>query len=407
MKKAILLTLTSVVFLLTNLVAQFNSTDRLIVSLPFTGNANDVSGNNNNGIVHGATLTNDRFGNPNSAYDFLAGTHAYIEIPPSPSMDSVTISSGYTFSAWIKPRSWNSGATPLLAILERHNLITDGGTNFLVFPFGPYLDYTSGSFNFQLEQWYNVVVTVDPTKDSLNYYVDGNNVGSFLYAIPIDTSNHGPYSIGTSLTGIDEYADGAIDDIQIYARALSKSEIENIVLPVTLSVFTTTKQNSTTQFSWTTLSENNTAYFEIQRSLSGSEFSTIITMQAAGNSSIQKNYKATDLLPNKGKNYYRLKMVDKDGETTYSQIRLVIFDKEGLEVNAYPVPAKNLINVISNFIGDILFISITDINGKKVAQFQRANSAIFQIPINTLKAGIYILHISNSIQTVKKKIVKM
>jgi len=407
MKKTILLTFTLVVFLLTNLVAQFNSTDRLIASLPFTGNANDVSGNNNHGIVHGARLTTDRFGNSNSAYDFLAGTHAYIEIPPSASMDSVTITSGYTFSAWMKPRSWNSGATPLLAILERHNVVTDGGTNFLAFPFGPYLDYSAGSFNFQLGQWYHVVVTVDPSKDSLNYYVDGNNVGSFLYSAPVDTSNHGPYSIGTSLTGIDEYADGAIDDIKIYARALSKSEIVGITLPVTLSEFTTMKQNNSTQFSWTTLTENNTGYFEIQRSLNGSEFSTICTMQATGNSSIQKTYKTTDLQPVKGRNYYRLKMVDKDGKTTYSQIRLVIFEKKGIEVNIYPVPAKNLINVISNFSGNLLFIRITDINGKQVIQFQRANSAILQIPINTFQAGTYVLTISDGVELVKKKIVKI
>jgi len=211
-----------------NLFAQFNSTDRLILNMPCTGNANDVSGNNNNGIVNGATLTTDRFGNANSAYDFLIDNHAYIEVPASPSMDSVTLYSGYTISAWIKPRSWNSGGTPLLAIIERHNLITDGGTDFLAFPFGTYFSGNQGNFNFQLDQWYNVVVTINPITDSLQFYVDGNNVGSFLYTTPIDTSNHGPYSIGTSFTGnTDEYSDGAIDDIKIYARALSSDEVIN------------------------------------------------------------------------------------------------------------------------------------------------------------------------------------
>ena len=44
---------------------------------PFSGNANDVSGNGNNGTVNGATLTTDRFGNPNAAYSF-DGINDYI-----------------------------------------------------------------------------------------------------------------------------------------------------------------------------------------------------------------------------------------------------------------------------------------------------------------------------------------
>jgi hypothetical protein len=47
--------------------------------LPFNGNAIEESGNGNNGTVNGATLTEDRFGNPNSAYHFN-GTSDYIEI---------------------------------------------------------------------------------------------------------------------------------------------------------------------------------------------------------------------------------------------------------------------------------------------------------------------------------------
>ena len=51
----------------------------LLGSYPFNGNANDASGNGNNGVVNGATLTADRFGNPNSAYLFN-GINAYIDI---------------------------------------------------------------------------------------------------------------------------------------------------------------------------------------------------------------------------------------------------------------------------------------------------------------------------------------
>ena len=46
----------------------------LVAYYPFNGNANDESGNGNNGVVHGATLTTDRFGNANAAYDFVEMT---------------------------------------------------------------------------------------------------------------------------------------------------------------------------------------------------------------------------------------------------------------------------------------------------------------------------------------------
>jgi len=55
----------------------------LAASFPFNGNANDASGNGNNGVVYGATLIADRFGNANSAYSF-DGTDDYVRIADSP-----------------------------------------------------------------------------------------------------------------------------------------------------------------------------------------------------------------------------------------------------------------------------------------------------------------------------------
>jgi hypothetical protein len=50
--------------------AQNSVSNGLVAHYPFNGNANDESGNGNHGTVHGAKLTQDRFGNPNSAYYF-------------------------------------------------------------------------------------------------------------------------------------------------------------------------------------------------------------------------------------------------------------------------------------------------------------------------------------------------
>ncbi len=68
---------------------------------PFNGNADDESGNENHGTVYGATLTEDRFGNADSAY-YFDGTNDYIEIP------SVNPTSAITVSAWVKSVSSSS-----------------------------------------------------------------------------------------------------------------------------------------------------------------------------------------------------------------------------------------------------------------------------------------------------------
>jgi len=70
-------------------------TEGLVACYPFDGNANDASGNGNHGAVKGATLTQDRFGNANSAYEF-DGIDDYIEIQNSDSMNPKHI----TVSAW-------------------------------------------------------------------------------------------------------------------------------------------------------------------------------------------------------------------------------------------------------------------------------------------------------------------
>jgi hypothetical protein len=61
--------------------AQTSLDTGLVRNYPFNGNANDVSPNLSHGTVYGATLTTDRFGNPNSAYSFN-GISDYIDIYP-------------------------------------------------------------------------------------------------------------------------------------------------------------------------------------------------------------------------------------------------------------------------------------------------------------------------------------
>lgn len=91
---------------LLNIDAQI-PTEGLVGYWPFSGNANDESGNENHGIVHGATLTEDRFGNADKAYVFANNTDD-IEVLSSTELQ---LDTSYKISLWINPLSSYGKAT--------------------------------------------------------------------------------------------------------------------------------------------------------------------------------------------------------------------------------------------------------------------------------------------------------
>ncbi len=92
---------------------------------PFDGNANDVSGNGNNGIVSGAIPAPDRFNQPNKAYRF-DGTSSKIFVPNNTSID-VAQGTSFSFATWMKSYS----STQSGVIMAKHNMGTWNGYNFI------------------------------------------------------------------------------------------------------------------------------------------------------------------------------------------------------------------------------------------------------------------------------------
>ena len=101
--KRIILTLTLALFTLPIAKAQdlpsYVPTEGLVAYYPFNGNANDESGNENNGVVDGATLTTDRFENNENAYNF-DGLETFITLPND--FFNGTENGIYTINFWTK-----------------------------------------------------------------------------------------------------------------------------------------------------------------------------------------------------------------------------------------------------------------------------------------------------------------
>ena len=99
--KSILLTTVATLGLTAATMAQnvpsYVPTNGLVGWWPFNGNANDESGNGNNGTVNGATLTTDRFGNLNKAYSFDGNDNIEID-----NWNSIQGNSNFSVSCWVK-----------------------------------------------------------------------------------------------------------------------------------------------------------------------------------------------------------------------------------------------------------------------------------------------------------------
>jgi len=163
-------------------------------------------------------------------------------------------------------------------------------------------------------------------------------------------------------------------------------------LPIELLEFVGHSELNTNVLEWSTASETNNALFVVERTLNGTSFEQIATVEGAGTTESGHTYRAIDDLPINGNNYYRLKQIDFDGETTYSDL-ISINNKEQSQVFVYPSPSNTNITValaaqpkksasaiIRSTLGKKMFVS--GINGKKEI-----------IDVSFLPNGVYFIEV--------------
>ncbi len=170
-------------------------------------------------------------------------------------------------------------------------------------------------------------------------------------------------------------------------------------LPVKYSYFTAVKQGSSASLlRWETQFENNSSYFDVERSTDAINFQYIGKVMAAGFSSSPVTYHFIDHAPASGFNYYRLKQVDRDGSIEYSPARLVRFD--GLDagsVRYYPNPTRGMLQIdVSAVLNkEIRIITITNAAGIVVQQFipRLSNDSKIDVNLGNMPKGIYFIQL--------------
>lgn len=207
----------------------------LIAYYPFNGNANDESGSGRNGVVYGATVTTDRFGNGNSAYSF-DGVASYISAGNQsfqlPLSVSIWFYSSSVNSVWRTLIEWQNMGTPGLQIYAVGNGTIGARLGAWQNWLNPLLDsgdLKSTAIVDGTSAWHLITVTKDNVgqADNFKLYIDG-----VLNASKADTNSIGDNHtllFGEEHTGNSQYHFlGKLDDITIYNRVLSGQEISSL-----------------------------------------------------------------------------------------------------------------------------------------------------------------------------------
>jgi len=238
-------------FTRTGLIAEYNLSDQ---------SASDSSGNGNHGIIHNVQFIGDRNNVANSAM-FMNGQDAWIEIPTSALYNNLT---SVTLSLWIRPKKGPNGENRAGSLLGKqpsgycsqyHTPSTSnhGG----LFDFDLCYDnnalklyfcsqFTSGCGSeghianmpsLEYDQWQHIAITANQAQNRVKFYVNGVLVDDIVYSVYINDGrilsqvNTEPLRIGKRKDADfnqNLYFIGDMDDVKIYNRELSLSEVEEL-----------------------------------------------------------------------------------------------------------------------------------------------------------------------------------
>jgi|CXWL01.1.fsa_nt_gi hypothetical protein len=165
-------------------------------------------------------------------------------------------------------------------------------------------------------------------------------------------------------------------------------------LPVDFKSFTAARNGSNVGLKWETMTEQNNSGFAVERNTNGSwlQVAFVASQAAGGNSSSLLTYQYNDLNATKGISQYRIRQVDLDGRSKYSEIRSIRGDGQLGKTIVYPNPSINgRVNVVFEEANVIRDISVSDMSGRTVKQLKGVTNN--NITIENLAPGMYSLRI--------------
>ena len=388
-------------------VPSYVPTSGLVGWWPFTGNANDLSVNGNNGSVTGALLTSDRNSNLNSAYSF-DGNGDFINCGNSP---TVNITGSVSISAWIYANNL-SGDHGIISKMNTgiatYELIT-GGNLFRWMDVGGFL--WSNSIN--PNQWIHVVSVFNSSSLLKSIYINGVlNTTSISLVSTIPTNSDNLYIGAHQPSNVPGWSwDGKLDDIGVWNRALTQQEITDLYNGCQLSIGTqpvNQSVNISNNAQFTTASSDPLATYQWQTDL-GVGFQNLNSVgQYSGTTN--DTLTVSNVTMTNNNQPFRCIITSGSCSDTSNVAVLTVNNNVGINeftqdnlFSVYPNPANSQINVKADakLLGSIY--TVYDNTGKLVLT-GKINSENTVIELGNLSGGIYLFSVGENLKQTFKVI---
>lgn len=227
-----------------------------------------------------------------------------------------------------------------------------------------------------------------------------------------DIPNFIPSSDLTEIYG--QYTVGISTNLSDGITQFNRFSIVNpdaIILPVTITNVKAYQTGSQVRVEWTSLHEVNVDHYEVEKSTNAVNFGNIGNAAARNNGSMENNYFIADEHPVSGNNFYRIKIADKDGKSTYTIIVVVNISngKASISVMPNPVVNKQMLVQLNNVEAGNYAIVVYSAAGQKVyyqkiAHAGGSTSQVVYLPANVSR-GAYIVKIYNEEHTYTSKVI--
>jgi len=242
----------------------------------------------------------------------------------------------------------------------------------------------SGSTEFSVAGGGTQIVNTSPTPTATtgagaasgSVVVNGSSVTSLTFKL---------FVRGNGKTPVWATANEHVGDAWLIGVSAENTLIE---LPVGLTSFIAQPREHAVDLEWTTATEQNSRYFNVERTQDGVNWSSIGQVTAAGNSQQILQYNYVDRQPLTGANYYRLQEVADDGSSVYSPIRNLNFTGAATAISWYPNPTHDRLTISSN--SNLQSITLTTLDGR-ILQTVEGFASGQSLDLSRYAFGIYFL----------------
>lgn len=208
-------------------------------------------------------------------------------------------------------------------------------------------------------------------------------------------------------TGIDSTIFYNEVSLAPYTSVILIKSKENISLPMQFLSFEGAEKETNVELNWKTANASNTDFFEILRSADGLSFNEI--GRVSNYTPTIFSFTSTDFHPLIGKNYYRLKQVERDGKYSYSKTIVISFPKStaSLQINPNPATDKILVSLLPSLEVENSFLLIKNVLGIVVQRVSFSSSKGKKIiDISSLPKGTYFVSLILNEYSITKKFVR-